>query len=290
MTTEAAQGTSYEKLVEYQGRCRDIIRQDPNVEGLVSTVGGSAAATLGGPNLGQIVVHLKPRGDRKELANDIIAKLRPQLATVPGVDVYMQNPPTVRIGGQVSKSLYQYSMQSPDREALYAASRTLEKALRPRRRDSGSDERPGDHEPAGQRRDRSRQGGGPRRHRQPDRERVLRCLRPALGVDDLRAGQRIQGPARARAGVPGRSVGAVAAVFQGHARRGRSRQPAMPWRMSATGPRDWRLGQRTGPSCRSTRWRVPSRSSVRRPSTITASCRRSRSRSASRPARRSATS
>src|SRR5437868_6546114 len=87
VTTEAAQGTSYAKLVEYQGRVADIIRQDPNVEGLVSTIGGSAAATLGGPNLGQIVVHLKPRGDRNELATDIIQKLRPELAKVPGIDV-----------------------------------------------------------------------------------------------------------------------------------------------------------------------------------------------------------
>src|SRR5438067_1242802 len=129
VTTEAAQGTSYAKLVEYQGSVADIIRQDPNVEGLVSTVGGSAAATLGGPNLGQIVVHPKPRGDRRELATDIIAKLRPEIAQVPGIEVYMQNPPTVRIGGQVSKSLYQYSMQSPNREELYAASRDLRKAL-----------------------------------------------------------------------------------------------------------------------------------------------------------------
>ncbi|MBW8867330.1 MAG: efflux RND transporter permease subunit, partial [Acidobacteria bacterium] len=129
VTTEAAQGTSYQKLVEYQNEVADIIRHDPNVEGLVSTVGGSAAATLGGPNLGQIVVHLKPRGDRKELATDIIAKLRPELAKVPGIEVYMQNPPTVRIGGQVSKSLYQYSMQSPDREELYAASRLVKKEL-----------------------------------------------------------------------------------------------------------------------------------------------------------------
>jgi HAE1 family hydrophobic/amphiphilic exporter-1 len=129
VTTEAAQGTSYAKLVEYQGRVAAIIGRDPNVEGLVSTIGGSAAATLGGPNLGQIVVHLKPRGDRKELANDIIEKLRPELAHVLGIQVYLQNPPTVRIGGQVSKSLYQYSMQSPDREALYEASRQLRKAL-----------------------------------------------------------------------------------------------------------------------------------------------------------------
>src|SRR4051812_10878522 len=129
VTTEAAQGTSYQKLVEYQGQVADIIRHDPNVEGLVSTIGGSAAATLGGPNLGQIVVHLKPRGDRTELATDIIAKLRPEIAKVPGIEVYMQNPPTVRIGGQVSKSLYQYSMQSPDREELYEAARQLRKAL-----------------------------------------------------------------------------------------------------------------------------------------------------------------
>jgi hydrophobic/amphiphilic exporter-1 (mainly G- bacteria), HAE1 family len=129
VTTEAAQGTSYDKLVEYQNTVSDIIRKDPNVEGLVSTIGGSAAATLGGPNLGQIVVHLKPRNERTELANDIIAKLRPEMAKVAGMQVYMQNPPTVRIGGQVSKSLYQYSMQSPDREQLYAAARKLTKAL-----------------------------------------------------------------------------------------------------------------------------------------------------------------
>src|SRR4051794_12640271 len=91
VTTEAAQGTSYAKLVEYQREVAEIIRQNPNVEGLVSTIGGSAAATLGGPNLGQIVVHLKPRGDRAELATDIIAKLRPALAAIPGIDVYMQN-------------------------------------------------------------------------------------------------------------------------------------------------------------------------------------------------------
>jgi multidrug efflux pump subunit AcrB len=129
VTTEAAQGTAYEKLVEYQDAIADVIRRDPNVEGLVSTIGGTAAATLGGPNLGQIVVHLKPRSERKELANDIIAKLRPQLAEIAGMEVYMQNPPTVRIGGQVSKSLYQFTMQSPDRTELYAATRKLQKAL-----------------------------------------------------------------------------------------------------------------------------------------------------------------
>jgi HAE1 family hydrophobic/amphiphilic exporter-1 len=130
VTTEAAQGTSYDKLVEYQEQISQIVKSDPNVEGLVSTIGGSAAQTLGGPNLGQLVVHLKPRDERQESANDIIDRLRGTLSHVPGMRVYLQNPPTVRIGGQVSKSLYQFSMQSPDHEALYAAARNLERALR----------------------------------------------------------------------------------------------------------------------------------------------------------------
>jgi len=131
ITTEAAQGTAYDTLVEYQGQVADIIRQEPNVLGLVSTIGGSASNTLGGPNLGQIVVTLKPRAERvpNELVGDIIQKLRTPLGQVAGMKVFMQNPPTIRIGGQVSKSLYQYSMQSPDKPQLYAAARALEKAL-----------------------------------------------------------------------------------------------------------------------------------------------------------------
>ena len=85
----------------------------------MSTVGGPTASVLGGPNLGQLVVHLKPRAERKHLVDEIIERLRPQLADIPGMKVYMQNPPTLRIGGQVSKSLYQFSMQSPDKPELY---------------------------------------------------------------------------------------------------------------------------------------------------------------------------
>jgi HAE1 family hydrophobic/amphiphilic exporter-1 len=129
ITTEAAQGTSYEKLVEYQNELAEIVRKDPNVVGVVSTIGGPAAATLGGPNLGQLVVHLKPRDDRKDSVADIIERLRPQAAMVTGMEAYIQNPPTIRIGGQVSKSLYQFSMQSADRELLYATARKLRSAI-----------------------------------------------------------------------------------------------------------------------------------------------------------------
>ncbi len=129
IVTEAAQGTSYAKLVEYQAAVAEIVRRNPNVEALVSTVGGTAATTLGGPNLGQLVVHLKPRAERRESVNEVIADLRPQLEKVPGVLVFLQNPPTVRIGGQVSKSLYQFTMQSPDRVELYNTAVRLRREL-----------------------------------------------------------------------------------------------------------------------------------------------------------------
>ena len=129
VVTEAAQGTSYTQVMAYQRAVADIIAADPNVDALVSSSGGSASATLGGPNYGQLVVHLKPRAERKLLVNDIIANLRPKLAELPGMQSYLQNPPTIRIGGQVTKSLYQFSMQSPDKKELYAKSQELLQAV-----------------------------------------------------------------------------------------------------------------------------------------------------------------
>ncbi|PYR41900.1 MAG: hypothetical protein DMF93_07265 [Acidobacteria bacterium] len=158
VTTEAAQGTSYAKLVEYQGSVADIIRQDPNVEGLVSTVGGSAAATLGGPNPAD-GAHRRTGEQEPVSVLDAVAEPRGAVRRV---------------------------ARSPEGARRCARHR-------------GSDERSRDHEPAGERRDRSRQGGGARRHREPDRERLLRRVRTAVGVDDLRAGERVQSAAGARA-------------------------------------------------------------------------------------------
>ena len=127
--TEAAQGTSYYQMVEYQQAIADVIRSHKDVLALMSTVGGSSASTLGGPNYGELVVHLKPRGERAELVNQIIEELRPKLSVFPGMRVYLQNPPTIRIGGQVTKSLYQFSMQSPDKKELYEGADRLQKDI-----------------------------------------------------------------------------------------------------------------------------------------------------------------
>ena len=124
--TEAGQGTSYYQMVEYQKAIADALRREPDVASLVSSVGGSAASTLGGPNFGQIIVHLKPRSQRRAYVGELVEKLRPALSGYPGMRVYLQNPPTIQIGGEVTKSQYQFSMQSPDKEELYAAAQRLE--------------------------------------------------------------------------------------------------------------------------------------------------------------------
>jgi len=127
--TEAAQGTSFYEMAELQKLVAAVIQQNPNVEALMSTVGGTGASTLGGPNYGEMVVRLKPRNQRKERVDQIIDDLRPKVADVPGLKVYLQNPPTIQIGGQVTKSLYQVSMVSPDKTALYNSSDQLLKAM-----------------------------------------------------------------------------------------------------------------------------------------------------------------
>src|SRR5438552_7103080 len=127
--TEAAQGTSFYQMAEYQRAIADVFRSHKDVAALMSTVGGTSASTLGGPNYGELVVHLKPRGQRTELVNKIIEDLRPKLAGFPGMRLYLQNPPTIRIGGQVTKSLYQFSMQSPDKKELYAGAQKLQREV-----------------------------------------------------------------------------------------------------------------------------------------------------------------
>ncbi len=123
--TEAAQGTSYYQMAEYQKKIAEVVAKDPNVVSLMASVGGTTASNLGGPNYGEMVVHLKPRNERSFSVEQIIKDLRPRVAVFPGMNVYLQNPPTIRIGGKITKSLYQFSMQSPDKDLLYASAKKL---------------------------------------------------------------------------------------------------------------------------------------------------------------------
>jgi HAE1 family hydrophobic/amphiphilic exporter-1 len=121
--TEAAEGISFGEMSRHQEQIVDLIRKDPNVVGVLSTVGESDISAAS--NTGNILILLKPVHDRKKDVESIIVDLRPKLASVPGVRIYLQNPPLVQVGGQVTKSPYQLTLQGPERDELYAKANEL---------------------------------------------------------------------------------------------------------------------------------------------------------------------
>jgi len=124
-TTEAAEGVSFDALVEHERDVAAVIARDPDVRSVTSSVGTTAAA-----NQGQLTIDLKPIDERKRSADDIARDLTKVVQSVPDISVFIQNPPAISIGGLASKSLYQYTLQSGDINTLDAAARELETRLR----------------------------------------------------------------------------------------------------------------------------------------------------------------
>jgi len=127
--TEASQGVSFDAMIKHQQAVANIVRADPAIRALFSTVVGTNASAGSTVNQGRMFMHLKPRSERSSL-QDVIARLRPKVAAVPGMRVFMQELPSIRIGGQLTKSQYQFTLQSPNTEELYQSSLELEKQMR----------------------------------------------------------------------------------------------------------------------------------------------------------------
>jgi HAE1 family hydrophobic/amphiphilic exporter-1 len=121
VATEAAQDISYDAMREHQLAVMKIIAADSNVDGSISTIGvGTGSSTL---NNGRMFLRLKDK--RKLNASQIIQELRPKFMQVPGINVYMQSPPLIRVGGMASKGLYQYSLQDTDVKELFDQAQKL---------------------------------------------------------------------------------------------------------------------------------------------------------------------
>jgi HAE1 family hydrophobic/amphiphilic exporter-1 len=75
------------------------------------------------------MLRLKPRAERPLSADEVMMEMRRRLSVLPGVQVYIQNPPPIRIGGMMTRALYQYTLQGPDVEELYASAQQFEKEL-----------------------------------------------------------------------------------------------------------------------------------------------------------------
>ncbi|MBF0138205.1 MAG: efflux RND transporter permease subunit [Magnetococcus sp. DMHC-1] len=125
--TEAEQDVGFDAMVERQLQVAKIVMADPGVGAAMVFVGaGGSSQTL---NMGRIFVQLKPRHQRDK-ADVILQRLRPKLAKVPGIKAFPQNLPAIRIGGQLTKSQYQYSLKGSDTDELFAWAPRLEERLR----------------------------------------------------------------------------------------------------------------------------------------------------------------
>ena len=117
---ETVQGIGFDESVKKNLEVINILAKDPNVAAYTANVGGRGA---------RLNVDLQPRHERTLTADQIIDELRPKLASVPGVRVFLTNPPAIRIGGMQSRSQYQFALQGADTAELYRVAPQFEAAM-----------------------------------------------------------------------------------------------------------------------------------------------------------------
>ena len=118
---ETLQGLGFDATVARVKDVMNVLAHDPNVAGYTANAGDSG---------GRVNVDLKPRDQRTLTADQVIEDLRPKLARIPGIKVFLTNPPAIRIGGMMTRSQYQYTLQDPDTDELYKSAPKFEAALR----------------------------------------------------------------------------------------------------------------------------------------------------------------
>lgn len=114
--TEAIEGISFTAMVDLQKQVGEICRNDPDVVELMCALGSRGATAA---NNGRLFLHLKPRAERKDSAEQIVQRLRSKLAGIPGIKAYPQVPASLQVGAVMTKSQYQYSLQGPNINELY---------------------------------------------------------------------------------------------------------------------------------------------------------------------------
>ena len=127
--TQAGIDSSYEALMGYQAQVARIASADQNIQAVMSRVGASGLS--GTSNAGFLLLTLKPRDKRpvKDITK-IVQGLRRKMNTVPGIQVFVLNPPAIRVGGRLSNAEYQYTLQDLDLDTLYTWAGRLQQELR----------------------------------------------------------------------------------------------------------------------------------------------------------------
>ena len=114
--TDARTDIAFESMAEHQRKVADIVRADPAVAYVNSTVGGGGPNSV--TNSGRMLVALKPRNERGSLP-EILARLRKTANVIVGIQIFFQPIQNINLGGKLTKSQYQYTLQSNDTDSLY---------------------------------------------------------------------------------------------------------------------------------------------------------------------------
>jgi len=116
--SEAGQDVSFKEMMRRQEALIEIVRKDPDVSGFGSAIGAGIAGQTS--NTGRLFIGLKPWHERTGgTAADFIARIRREAAKVEGVNLYMQTVQDIRVGGRLSRTQYEYTLQSADLDELY---------------------------------------------------------------------------------------------------------------------------------------------------------------------------
>jgi HAE1 family hydrophobic/amphiphilic exporter-1 len=114
VTTEAADDISFAAMIELQNKAAEIVRNNENIEALVSIIGGGANS---GTNTGRMFVNLKSRDERAPMKK-VLESLRKDLRDIPGLAIYLRPIQNLQLGGKVTKSRYQFILQSVGFEGI----------------------------------------------------------------------------------------------------------------------------------------------------------------------------
>jgi hydrophobe/amphiphile efflux-1 (HAE1) family protein len=135
--TDAPQDISFEEMVRRQHAVFDVVGRDPDIASYGTGIGGNRPI-----NTGFVILGLKPLGERKSSADEIITRLRPQLAKVPGIQLFLQASQDLNVGGRTSRTQYQYTVQDSDINELNEWAPKLLEVLKklPTLRDVASDQ------------------------------------------------------------------------------------------------------------------------------------------------------
>jgi multidrug efflux pump len=114
---QADQDTSFQAMNQILLKMIEIVKADPAVDNVLGFTGGGGGTTT---NSARMFIALKPLEQRKLSADQIINRLRPKLARVPGARLYLQAAQDVRVGGRLANAQYQFSMQGDNLQDLLA--------------------------------------------------------------------------------------------------------------------------------------------------------------------------